>query len=116
MRPNMFDLCSVAVTSEDARPPVVLESGHHRIEEGDSLHTPRGERALCERVFSLKNIQHMAAGRRHDRLRDPTGELELRWQPGDAAAVARAVLRARLRGTVIVRPVRARRALCFHNL
>ena len=93
MRPHLLDLCNVAVTSEDARPPAVLESGHHRIEEGNSLHTPRSERALCEGVFSGKNIQHMVAGRRHDRLRGASREFEVLRGASDVATAARSVLR-----------------------
>ena len=93
MRSNMFAICSVAVVSEDARPPAVLESGHHRIEEGYFLHTPRSERALCEGVFSGKNIQHMAAGRRHDRLRGASREFEVLRGASDVATIARSVLR-----------------------
>ena len=93
MRPIMFDLCSVAVVSEDARPPAVLESGHYRIEEGNSLHSSRSERALCEGVFSCKNIQHMAAGRRHDRLRGASREFEVLRGASDVAITYRSVLR-----------------------
>ena len=92
MRAIAFDRCSVAVASEDTGPPAALEPGH-RIEEGNSLHAPGAQRALRERVFSDKDIQHVAAGHRHDRLRGAPREFEVLRGASDVATTSRAVLR-----------------------
>ena len=86
------DHCSVAVASEDTGPPAALEPDH-RIEEGNSIHAPGAQRALRERVFSDKGIQHVVAGHRYDRLRGAPREFEVLRGASDVAITYRSVLR-----------------------